>query len=115
MSQVDNIRSLGEQMLSDATLEVDQNDKTKAALNVPRETLVKAYEDAGLNTDQVDNFIKTTHVASRALYFAATRANVDRIKEAVAAGEDYRGYTTTASCTYNRNFALEAKVVAEKR
>lgn len=115
MSQVDSIRELGEKMYADGTVEVNQEDKTHANLNVPRETLVKTYEAAGLTTDQVDSFIKTTHVASRALYFAATKANTERVKEAVAAGEDYRGYTTTATCTYNRNFSLDAKVLAEKR
>ncbi len=115
MAQIDQIRSLGEEMQKNAELKIDEENPKLQHMTVNRDVLVKAYENAGITTDQVDAFVKTSTIASRSLHFAATKANIERVKEAVSKGEDYRGMTTEATLSFNRNFSLDAKSVVERR
>lgn len=109
---VDKIRALGSRMRTNATLK--EVSPTTTHMTVQSEDVMAAFEEAGFSKDQVSQFGVAAGNATRALHCAATEVNIDRIKDAVSKGEDYRDLTVTASGNVGRGFAIRTEVRAEK-
>ena len=113
-SNSDQIRGYSKNMRDTGTVEEVAGTPGRVRLSVTPEALLKPFEDHGLTRENVTNFGKAAGDCSRAIHFAASELNVERIKEAVSKGEDYTGLSVVAVGHIGRSVGVQAKVSAEQ-
>ena len=113
-SNSDQIVAYSKTMRETGTVEEVAGTPGRVRLSVTAEALMKPFEDHGLTRENVSNFGKAAGDCSRAIHFAASELNVERIKQAVAKGEDYTGLSVIAVGHIGRSVGVQAKVQAQQ-
>ena len=113
-SNSDQTRTYAKEMRDTGIIEEVAGTPGRVRLNVPAEALMKPFEAAGLTRENVNNFGKAAGEASRAMHYAASSLNVERIKEAVSKGEDYTTLSVVATGHIGRSIGVQAKVQAQQ-
>lgn len=109
------IKDWANKMVATAETTVNSNDENAVKMVVPKETLENCYKESGFDPEAIKSFTETSGNIARAMHFAATTKNIERIKTAVSEGKDYRDLSVMAVGKVNRNLGFVATTKAEKR
>ena len=110
----EQIKNWSKKILEKSETKIDSSNENDARMTVPKDVAFEAFKESGYDHEAVHGFGKTLSNFARAMHHAATEKNIERIKEAVKEGKDYREFRTVAATRVTADLAFTAASKAEK-
>lgn len=110
----EQIKDWSKKILEKSETKISTNNENDALMVVPKEVAFEAFKESGYDHEAVSGFGKTISNFARAMHHAATEKNIERIKEAVKEGKDYRELRVVATARVTPNLGFVGSSKAEK-
>lgn len=110
----EQIQAWSKKIVEKSETKISTANENDAQMVVPKDVAFEAFKESGYDHEAVAGFGKTIANFARAMHHAATEKNIERIKEAVKEGKDYRELRTIAVAKVTPDLGFVGSSKAER-